>query len=124
LVSGELGHHLALEHGDSVDGCLFGQSLGHSSGMNGLQYFGLPRLLLGRLPVLLLLLVHEPPGSSFLRFRRPSLRRHFLHCPRKDCVSGGGGLDEGLGDLINGRALNGGGMGGSSGHDIGPHLHG
>jgi hypothetical protein len=39
VISGELGHHLALEHGDSVDGGLLGQSLGGSSGMNGLQDF-------------------------------------------------------------------------------------
>jgi hypothetical protein len=45
LVTGELGHHLALEHGDGMDGCLFGQSLGHSPGVNGLQHFGLPHLL-------------------------------------------------------------------------------
>jgi hypothetical protein len=126
LVGGELGHHLALEHGDGVDGCLFGQSLGRSSGVNGLQHFGLP--LLGSLPVLLLLLGNDPAGSSFLRFRRPSLRRDFLLAPRKDCGSGGGGLDGGLGDLIYGRALNDGGMGGSSsdgfGGDGSVYLHG
>jgi hypothetical protein len=66
LVGSKLGHHLALEHGDSMDGGLLGQSLGYSSGVNGLQHFGLPRLLPGILPVLLLLLGHDPPGSSFL----------------------------------------------------------
>jgi hypothetical protein len=109
-----------------VDGCLFGQSLGRSPGMNGLQHFGPPHLLRGHLPVLLLLLGHLPPGSLFLRLCRPSLRRHFLLAPRKDCGSGsgGGGLDGGLGDLIYDRALNGGGMGGSSGDGGGVHLNG
>jgi hypothetical protein len=36
LFGGELGDHLALDHGESVDGFLLGQSLGGSSGMNGL----------------------------------------------------------------------------------------
>jgi hypothetical protein len=40
LVGGE------LEHGDDMDGDLLGQSLDGSSGMNGLQDFGLPHLLL------------------------------------------------------------------------------
>jgi hypothetical protein len=102
-----VGHHLALEHGDGVDDSLLGQSLGRSSGVNGLQHFGLPRLLLGSLPVLLLLLGHDPPTA--LRFCRPSLRCHFLLAPWKDRRSGGGGLGGGLGDLIYGRALNGGG---------------
>jgi hypothetical protein len=88
--------------------------------VNGLQHFGLPYLLLGSLPVLLLLLGYDPPGSSFLRFRRLSLRRHFLLAPRKDHGSGGGGLGGGLGDLICDRALNGGGRGSGGG----VHLHG
>jgi hypothetical protein len=78
LVGGELGHHLALEHGDDVDGGLLGQSLGGSSSMNGLRDFGLPHLLLDVLPVLLPLLGQDPLGSPLLRFRRRGLRHHFL----------------------------------------------
>jgi hypothetical protein len=126
LVAGELGHHLALEHGDGLDGCLFGQSLGRSPGVNGLQHFGLSHLLRGRLHVFLLLLGHLLPGSPFLRFRRPSLRRYFLLTARNDCGSGSGGsgLDGGLGDLIYCRALNGSGMGGSSDDGGDVHFHG
>jgi hypothetical protein len=36
LVDAELGHDLALEHSDSVDGGLLGQNLGRSSGVKGL----------------------------------------------------------------------------------------
>jgi hypothetical protein len=53
LVGGKLGHHLAPEHGDGVDGGLLGQSLGSGSGVNRLQDFGLLGLLLGELLVLL-----------------------------------------------------------------------
>jgi hypothetical protein len=66
LAGDELGHYLALEHGDGVGGGLFCQNLSSSSGVNGLQDFGLPRLLLGGLLVLLLLLGHDPTGSSLL----------------------------------------------------------
>jgi hypothetical protein len=102
-----------------VDGGLLGQILGGSSGLDGLEDFGLPHLLLGELLVLLPLLGQDPPGSSLLRFRRPGLRRHLLLAPRKDGGSGGGGLDRGLGDLIYDRARYGGGSAGG-----GVHLHG
>jgi hypothetical protein len=59
-------HHLALEHGDGVGGGLLDQKLGCSSGVDGLQDFHLPRLLLGGLLVLLLLLGHDPTGSASL----------------------------------------------------------
>jgi hypothetical protein len=61
LDGGELGHHLVLEHGDGVGGGLLGKNLGGSSGVDAL-----PRLLLGGLLVLLLLLGHDPTGSSLL----------------------------------------------------------
>jgi hypothetical protein len=86
---------------------------------------GLPRLLLGGLLVLLLLLGHDPTGSSLLRFRRPRLRRHFLLAPRKDGGSGGRRLGGGMGDLIYGRACYDGGSAcadSGGGGDI--HLHG
>jgi hypothetical protein len=85
-----------------MGGGLLGQNLSGSSGVDGLQDFGLPRLLLGGLLVLLLLLGHDPTGSLLLRFRCPSLRRHFLLAPRKDDGSGGRRLGGGLSDLIYG----------------------
>jgi hypothetical protein len=88
-----------LEHGDNVGGGLLDQNLGGSSGVDVLQDFGLPRLLLGGLVVLLLLLGHDPTDSLLLRFRRSSLRRHFLLASRKDGRSGDRRLGGGLGDL-------------------------
>jgi hypothetical protein len=46
-----------------MGGGLLGQNLGGSSGVDSLQDFGLPCLLLGGLLVLLLLLGHDRMGS-------------------------------------------------------------
>jgi hypothetical protein len=78
-----------------VGGGLLDQNLGGSSGVDVLQDFELPRLLLGGLVVLLLLLGHDPTDSLLLRFRRSSLRP----ASRKDGGSGDRRLGGALGDL-------------------------